>query len=98
MLRMSKDEMVPPAQMKKLYSLCRSPDIKFEFFPNASHMNAFDESPAAYWTAIKDFVNEHSKDRLSLDSPSENRQSSKRQGLSILEFAGGKALVDKGQT
>lgn len=50
--------MVPPAQMAKLRGLCQTSKIMFESFPEASHMNAYNECHAAYWSAVKDFIEE----------------------------------------
>lgn len=59
------DEMVPPQQMTELHSLCRSCKVSQASFPEASHMNAYDESPVAYWTAIREFIEECSNNKKS---------------------------------
>eukprot|EP00210_Caulerpa_lentillifera_P008417 g8029.t1 len=52
----TKDEMVPPEQMKELHKLCPSPKKFYSFFEDAHHMNAYDHAPVAYWTAVRDFI------------------------------------------
>ena len=48
--------MVPPSQMMKLYKLQNAKSCKLVEFPEAHHMDAFDNDPQKYWMAVAEFV------------------------------------------
>ena len=56
MLVSGKDEMVPPSQMHDLYKAQKAASCQLVEFPDAHHMDAYDQDPTAYWGAITDFV------------------------------------------
>ncbi|KAK9455059.1 Alpha/Beta hydrolase protein [Dipodascopsis uninucleata] len=51
-----KDEIIPPAQMRYLYDICKSPNKVWREFANATHNETFLKD--GYWTSIIDFSND----------------------------------------
>ncbi|KAG0177119.1 Alpha/beta hydrolase domain-containing protein 13 [Apophysomyces sp. BC1034] len=60
-LSADKDEIVPSAQMHKLYAAASSSSYrKFVNFPKAMHMDTFTKEPVAFKKALRDFISETS--------------------------------------
>jgi len=51
-----RDEMVPPAQMRRLHAAARGPRVSWLELPEASHMDAWMVGKGAYWEGLSDFV------------------------------------------
>ncbi|KAK9468618.1 Alpha/Beta hydrolase protein [Lipomyces arxii] len=52
-----KDEIVPPAQMRKLFDICQSPNKVWRQFANATHNETYLKD--GYWTSIIDFSSDY---------------------------------------
>jgi len=51
-----KDEMVPPAQMRELWKLHKSPQCEWLAFPNGGHMDTWYTEQLTYWPALRNFL------------------------------------------
>jgi len=56
MLSSGMDEMVPPAQMRELYSARGAELCTWHFFPEGRHLTLYESHRAEYWSVMKAFM------------------------------------------